>query len=199
MKTMQFWFEFASTYSYLSAMQIESAAKAENVTLEWRAFLLGPVFKQQGLTDVPFRQFPIKGRYMWRDIERLCEDAGLPFQRPSVFPRNGLLAARVACHFATAPWLPSFVRAVYRANFAQDRDIADVSVLSDCLAQAGQSPEVILLAAQSAEAKQALMVQTEAALRREIFGAPSFIVGDELFWGQDRLAQALAYSKKLPG
>jgi 2-hydroxychromene-2-carboxylate isomerase len=93
---VQFWFEFASTYSYPAAMRIERAAAKRDVYLEWRPFLLGPIFAAQGWVDSPFNIYPAKGRYMWRDLERLCAGLGLPLRRPSRFPRSGLLAARVA-------------------------------------------------------------------------------------------------------
>src|SRR5215472_6854296 len=110
---LQFWFEFASTYSYPAAMRIEAQCALVGVQLRWRPFLLGPIFAAQGWNDSPFNIYPTKGRYMWRDLERICARAGLPLRRPTQFPRNSLLAARVACAAADAAWLPGFVRAVY--------------------------------------------------------------------------------------
>jgi 2-hydroxychromene-2-carboxylate isomerase len=98
--------------------------EAVGVQIHWRPFLLAPLFKaQQGLSDSPSNVFPEKRRYMWRDMERRCESYGLPFARPSVFPRNGLLAARIACANQTAAWQPAFSRAVFAANFPQGRAI----------------------------------------------------------------------------
>jgi 2-hydroxychromene-2-carboxylate isomerase len=190
---IQFWFEFASTYSYPTAMRIEAAAVRTGVSVSWHAFLLGPIFKAQGWNDSPFNIYPAKGQYMWRDLERICDKAGLPLKRPSVFPRNGLLASRIACAFADAAWLPAFVQAVYRANFIHDLDISALSTIEQCLVQAGQSPEKILTVAQEPEAKQKLIVQTEEAVRLGIFGSPSLIVGNEIFWGNDRLEDAIAW------
>jgi uncharacterized protein (DUF924 family)/2-hydroxychromene-2-carboxylate isomerase len=190
---LEFWFEFASTYSYPAALRIEAQCVAAGVPLRWRPFLLGPIFVAQGWRDSPFNIYPAKGRNMWRDLARLCAAYGLPLRQPSVFPRNGLLAARVACAGADAPWLPAFVRAVYTANFADDRDIADPAVLSALLTELGQEPEPMLAAAQSPAIKEALRAQTEEAIGRGIYGAPSFTIGDELFWGNDRLEAALAY------
>jgi 2-hydroxychromene-2-carboxylate isomerase len=189
--TLQFWFEFASTYSYPAAMRIEKLAAARGIDVVWRAFLLGPIFRAQGWNDSPFNLYPVKGAYMWRDLERICAAQGLGFARPSQFPRNGLTAARIACHFSGAPWLPEVVRNVYRANFEQNRDISDPTVLRDCLARAGASADDVLAAAQSADAKGRLRAQTDEAIRLSIFGAPSFVVGGELFWGNDRLENAL--------
>ena len=111
---VDFWFEFGSTYSYPAAMRIVALAAERGVHVSWRPFLLGPVFRHQGWNDSPFNLFPSKGRYMWRDLERICATHQIPFRRPSEFPRNGLLAARVACRFADAHWLPDFVQAIWQ-------------------------------------------------------------------------------------
>jgi 2-hydroxychromene-2-carboxylate isomerase len=188
---IEFWFEFASTYSYPAALRIEALAAARGVPIAWRAFLLGPIFREQGWNDSPFNLYPAKGRYMWRDLERVCAGLGIPFTRPSRFPRNGLLAARVACWFEGAPWLPAFVRAVYRANFARDQEISEAGVVAACLAEAGAAPEAVLDAAAQEEARVKLRARTDEAGHLGIFGAPSFVVGGELFWGNDRLEAAL--------
>src|SRR4029450_10946599 len=104
--TIEFWFEFASTYSYPAAARVWDAPRRAGVGVTWRPFLLGPIFGQQGWNDSPFNIYPVKGRYMWRDLERICARLEVPFRRPSQFPRNGLLAARVACSNAAEPWLP---------------------------------------------------------------------------------------------
>jgi 2-hydroxychromene-2-carboxylate isomerase len=192
--TIDFWFEFASTYSYPAAMRIERVAAAKGVTVSWRAFLLGPLFREQGWNDSPFNLYPAKGRYMWRDLERICEADGIPFRHPSVFPRNGLLAARVTARFAKAEWLPAFVRAVYGANFEKDLDISSPDVVAHCVAQASQDPAPVLKEAQTPEAKEMLRSQTEEASRLGLFGAPSFVIGNELFWGNDRLESALSWA-----
>lgn len=191
--TLHFWFDFASTYSYPAATRIEQRAHERGVALSWNAFLLGRIFSALGWNDSPFNLYPVKGRYMWRDLERLCEDESLPFRRPSLFPRNGLLAARIACRFANENWTPAFVRAVYHANVAEDRDIADAQVIAACLKSVDQDAEAILEAAGSAEAKTMLRAQTERAADLGIFGAPSFVAERELFWGNDRLEQALRW------
>src|SRR5689334_5069320 len=138
--TLEFWFEFASTYSYPAAMRIEDAARAAEVDLVWRPFLLGPLFKAQGLGDSPFNLVSAKGAYMWRDLERVCADHGLAFRRPSVFPRRSLAAARIAVAAADEDWLPDFVRAVYVASFVRDLDIADPGMLAACVIEAGGDP-----------------------------------------------------------
>lgn len=130
---------------------------------------------------------------MWRDLERVCGAFGLPLRRPSRFPRNGLRAARIACWHEDAPWLPAFVRAVYDANFASDLEIAEPAVLAACLERAG-APAGALDAASLDAAKAKLRARGEQAAAHGIFGAPSFTVGGELFWGNDRLEEALAWA-----
>ena len=195
MTHLAFWFEFGSTYSYLTASRIEGVAGAVAVPISWRPFLLGPIFKEQGWDDSPFNVYPAKGRYMWRDIERLCARDGLAFARPSRFPRDGLLAARVACLASASSehWLPDFVRAVFRANFAENREIGDATEIRSILGELGQPGTELVKRAQAPENKQRLRDQTRRAGELGIFGAPSFVVGGELFWGNDRLEDALTW------
>ena len=96
MASAEFWYEFASTYSYPAAMRVAGLAGSRGVALAWRPFLLGPIFAAQGWRDSPFNLYPAKGRYMWRDMERICGALELPLKRPDPFPQNSLLAARVA-------------------------------------------------------------------------------------------------------
>ena len=192
---VEFWFEFASTYSYPAALRIEALAQSECVPIVWKPFLLGPVFRAQGWSDSPFNLFPAKGRYMWRDLERICAELSIPFRRPSQFPRNGLLAARIACWFATEPWVPEFIRSVYRANFAEDLDISIASLLKSRLDSLGQPGAAVIQQAQSPESKEKLRAQTERAVALGIFGAPTLVVGPELFWGNDRLEAAMSWYK----
>ncbi len=197
----EFWYEFGSTYSYLTVSRIEDLAHAAGVTVSWRPFLLGPIFEKQGWDDSPFNVYPAKGRYMWRDMERLCVKYGVPFARPSRFPRSGLLAARVAC-LASAesePWLPDFVGAVFRANFAEDREIGDTAEVRSILDELGQPGAELVERAQTPENKQRLRDHTQRAVELGIFGAPSFIVGGELFWGNDRLEDALVWHREYSG
>ena len=195
MKTLELWFEFASTYSYPAVARIRDVARVAGVEVSWQPFLLGPLFADQGLTDSPFNVYPTKGRYMWRDMERRCEGYGLPFRRPAAFPRNGLLAARIACAGLGASWLPDFVLAVYTANFAQDEDIASPELLVGILDALGIAGEDLLRQATTPANKQRLRDQTERARELGIFGAPTFVVDGELFWGHDRLGDAVAWAR----
>src|SRR5262252_10491853 len=131
--SLTFWYEFASTYSWLAAERIEMLAAQAGVDVGWRPFLLGPIFAGQGWTNSPFNLYPAKGRNMWRDLERLCGDVNLPFRRPEPFPQNSLLAARVALVGLNTTWGEEFCRTVFRAEFCEGRQIDDPAVISDIL------------------------------------------------------------------
>lgn len=192
---MDFWYEFASTYSYPAAMRVQKLADAAGVAVRWRPFLLGPIFGAQGWNDSPFNIYPAKGRYMWRDMERICEAEGLPLQLPPFrFPQNGLKAARIALTLGDKTG--AFTRAVYTANFAEQKDISEDAVLAEILRKLDANPEAVFAAANTPENKAALKAQTDEAIALGIFGAPSFTVGTELFWGNDRLEEAITWAKK---
>ena len=125
MPTLDFWFDFASTYSYPAAMRIAPLAATAGVAVRFRPFLLGPIFKAQGWDSSPFNLYPSKGRYMWRDLERLCGELDLPFRRPEPFPQPSLLAARLALVGLSEHWGEEFCRAVFRAEFGEDARIDD--------------------------------------------------------------------------
>jgi 2-hydroxychromene-2-carboxylate isomerase len=194
---LDFWFDFGSTYSYPAAMRIAPLAEQAGVSVRFRPFLLGPIFKAQGWTTSPFNLFPAKGRNMWRDLERLCADLSLPFQRPEPFPQNSLTAARVALAGLDQGWGDDFCRAVFRAEFGEGRAIDETDTIGDILSELQIEPEPVLAAAQSDETKARLRAQTAEAERLGLFGAPSFTTADgELFWGNDRLEQALKWATK---
>ena len=196
MSALAFWFDFASTYSYLAMMRITPLARAAGVTLRYRPFLLGPLFKANGWDTSPFNLYAAKGRNMWRDLERQCADLGLPFKKPEPFPQNSLAAARVALIGLNDGWGADFSRAVFAAEFGDGRSIGDMAVLGDILTQLELDAAPVFDAAGSEANKSALRAQTEAAQRLGIYGAPSFTTADgELFWGNDRLERALAWAK----
>jgi 2-hydroxychromene-2-carboxylate isomerase len=195
-RSLTFWYEFASTYSWLAAERIEALAVQAGVEVAWRPFLLGPIFAAQGWTNSPFNLFPAKGHNMWRDMARQCAPLGLPpIVRPDPFPQNSLLAARIATALPPAA-RPSFSRAVYRAQFTQGRSIADRAVLAAILDDMGGAPSDALAAAEAAGTKDALRQATDQAQSLGIYGAPSFTTASgELFWGNDRLEQAIGWAK----
>jgi 2-hydroxychromene-2-carboxylate isomerase len=191
---LEFWFEFASTYSYIAAMRIEDLCRDAGVRLVWKPFLLGPIFALQGWETSHFNLNPRRGAYMWRDMERLCAKFGLPWRRPSEFPRNTTLPARVACAVAGEPWCGDYVRRVYVANFGEDRPIDQRDVVASLLVELGQPAEVILARAESPEMRPVLRVNTERAIELGIFGSPNCVVDGELFWGEEALEDAIRWA-----
>jgi 2-hydroxychromene-2-carboxylate isomerase len=189
---IEFWFDFGSNYSYISAWRIEGLAASRGLRVRWRPFLLGPIFKSFGWSSSPFVLQKAKGEYMWKDMVRECRKAGVAWRRPSVFPRAAVLPLRIALFGAEAPWIGEFCRRVMALNFAQDRDIDDVPAMVDVLEQLGLDAETVLQGATSDANKLALRRQTALAADRGLFGAPTFFAGSEMFWGNDRLEDALA-------
>ena len=192
---LEFWYEFASTYSYLSAMRVETLAANAGAAVAWKPFLLGPIFHAQGWNTSPFNLYPAKGKYMVRDVTRLATERGLPFKMPSPFPQNGLQAARLALIGHTEGWGPDFTRAVYTAQFAEGAQISDRHALGAILHSLSLDAEALFARAGQQETKDRLRQQNEEAQELGIFGAPSFLVGTELFWGDDRLEQAVAKAR----
>ena len=185
MTKLEFWFDYASTYSYLSAMRFAEACANRGLEPVFRPFLLGPIFGAQGWTTSPFNLYPAKGANMWRDMARLCAARGLKLVRPEPFPQNSLLAARVT--LAVEP--------ARRGDLA--RAISDPAALSLILTQLGFDAEAALAKAGSAEVKAALKAATEEAIAKGVYGAPSFITpSGELFWGDDRLDMAVDWAAK---
>jgi 2-hydroxychromene-2-carboxylate isomerase len=192
--TLDFWFEFGSNYSYLSVMRIEAEAARAGVAVRWQPFLLGPIFRDFGWQTSPFVLQKEKGAYVWKDMERQCRKYGLAWTRPTAFPRSAVLPLRVALIGSAQPWMGAFCRRVMERNFVEDRDIDSVDAMREVLGHMGLPAPEILEAAQSGENKLRLRRQTEAAKERGIFGAPTFFVGEEMFWGNDRLDDALAFA-----
>lgn len=188
---LEIWFEFASTYSYLTVSRAGPLLREAQVEHVWRPFLLGPIFRDRGLETSPFVIDPVKGAYMWRDMARRAERYGVPFMRPPIFPMNGLKAARIMTAALDEPWCGDFARAVFAAQFAQGADISDEGVLAGALKTSGAEAALWLERAQQDDTKTRLRKATERARTLGIFGAPSFIVDEELFWGDDRLEDAI--------
>ncbi|MET0365519.1 MAG: DsbA family protein, partial [Sphingobium sp.] len=162
----------------------------------WRPFLLGPIFAAQGWGDSPFNLYPAKGRYMWRDLERRAERFGIAFRRPDpagpAFPQASLLAARAALVALEAGKGPAFCKAVFAAEFQEGADIADPAVIARIGETVGLRDSVT--DAGSAPIKAQLRRNVEKAIAQGVFGAPSFVAKGELFWGDDRLEDALDWA-----
>ena len=192
---LEFYYEFASPYSYLSAMRIEEMAARKKVIIEWKPFMLGPIIRERGFDTSPFNIEPDKGRYMWRDMRRLADLYDLPLVQLDPFPQNGLLASRLALVGLEEGWTPQFTRAIYFAEFGSGRDISNPDIVRDALETIGVDADRALTEAQSTEIKQRLIGNGADAKRHNIFGAPNFVTADyEMFWGNDRLEIALDWA-----
>ena len=193
---LDFWFDFGSTYSYPASQRVQALADAARVEVRFRPFMLGAIFKEHGWTTSPFNIYPAKGRYMWRDLERICSSLGLPLVRPDPFPQNSLLAARVAVAAAGEPWVGDYCAQVFREAFGHGRPIADPTVIQSVLARFDGNPQRFLALVQTPEVKDTLRAETDLARRLGVFGAPTFVTEDrELFWGNDRLETALGWAR----
>jgi 2-hydroxychromene-2-carboxylate isomerase len=193
---IEFWFEFGSNYSYLSVMRIEDEARRRSVRIIWKPFLLGPIFRALGFENSPFVLQKEKGAYVWRDMARQCRKYGLRWTQPSTFPRLGVLPLRVALIGVDKPWIGAFCRQVMELNFARDEDINHAEQLAPILTQLDLPAADILEQAQSEPIKTLLRQQTDQARSKGIFGAPTFFVGTEMFWGNDRLDDALLFASE---
>jgi 2-hydroxychromene-2-carboxylate isomerase len=188
---IEFWFEFASNYSYLSVMRIEDEARRRGVEIVWKPFLLGPILRALGMDNSPFVLQKEKGAYVWQDMIRQCRKYGLRWTRPTAFPRATVLPARIALLGADQPWIGAFCRRVMELNFVDDADINQAASLAPILTGLCLPAADILERAQAEPNKRRLRDQTEEARARGIFGAPTFFVGNDMFWGNDRLDEAL--------
>lgn len=193
--TIEIWFDLASMYSYLSVMRIEELAVSAGVQVQWEPFLLGPIFGSFGWTSSPFVLQKEKGEYIWKDLARQCRKYGLPWKRPSVFPRNTVLPVRVALHGAREPWGPAFAKEMMLRNWERDEDISSEGCVRSALESLGLPAATVLEEAASPQNKPRLRAQVEKARERRIFGAPTFFARGEMFWGNDRLEDALRASQ----
>jgi 2-hydroxychromene-2-carboxylate isomerase len=190
-KELELWFEFGSNYSYLTVMRIEELVSHAGVRLIWSPFLLGPIFKSFGWESSPFVLQAAKGAYAWKDMERQCRKYGLKWKRPTKFPRRALLPMRVALLGASQPWIAEFCRQVMIQNFVADRDIDNADSVSEILTTLELPAQEIICEAEAEPNKRRLREQTLTAADRGVFGAPTFFVRGEMFWGNDRLEDAI--------
>ena len=193
---IEMWFDFASPYSYLAIERIDALAQEAGVRVDLRPFLLGPIFQAQGWNDTPFRLFPGKGAYMMRDIARLADKYGLVYNRPRLFPRMSVLPARIALLGQDEPWGRDFCVAVFRANFQRDLDIQSEDVVHGLLTDLRLDAAALIARGKSEAAKEALRRQVDQARNLGLFGAPTFFVDGEMFWGNDRLEDALEWTRR---
>jgi 2-hydroxychromene-2-carboxylate isomerase len=192
--SVEFWYEFASSYSYPAALRVAALAEERGVSLAWRPFLLGPIFAAQGWRDSPFNIYPAKGRYMWRDLERTCSAMGVPLKRPEPFPQPSLLATRVALALEGAE-RANFSRRVFVAEFGEGLPIGDREILGAVLKASGVDAAAALERAESDANKARLKAECAHAVEIGVIGAPCLVTADgEVFWGNDRLEQGLDWA-----
>ena len=195
--TLDFWFDFASTYSYLSAKRIGPLAAAAGVTVNWRPFLLGPIFAGQGWNTSPFHVYPAKGRYMIRDIQRIAAERGITFMLPEPWPATSVKAARIALAADEQGNGAAVALAIFEEAFERGKAISDDAILQQLLINLGHDSARLLSRSGEPEIKDRLRANTAEASKISIFGAPAFTASDgELFWGDDRLEQALRWARK---
>jgi 2-hydroxychromene-2-carboxylate isomerase len=193
MPRIEFWLEYASTYSYLSVARIGRLADERGFEIDWQPFWLYPVREQLGL-PAPFPDGSPRERYMWRDLERRAKLLDIPYRKPAVYPFNSLAIGRIALVAAQEGWCREFTETSFRLHWTEGVLMTSTENLSAALASAGQDPERVQLLASSPEIKEAFKQQASRALERGIFGSPSFVVGTELFWGDDRLEHAIEFA-----
>jgi 2-hydroxychromene-2-carboxylate isomerase len=185
MKHVDFYFDLSSPYSYLAATQIDAVAARAGGVVRWRPMVLGAVFKTAG-NDMPAR-VPAKAVYMLKDLERWAEEYGVPFRFTSRFPLNAMKAMRCIVAAEEKSLEGALSLALFRAVWVDDRDVTDPAVLREVLAGVGLDPDATLAATDTQPVKDRLRAYTDGALGLGAFGAPTMVVGDALFWGNDRL------------
>jgi 2-hydroxychromene-2-carboxylate isomerase len=186
---IDFFFDFSSSYSYVALPGVLQLADRADVTVNWKPFLLGVIFKARN--HAPPVGDNAKSAYFGRDLQRRAEAAGLPpFVTPSPFPFNGITAMRAFWHLhgGDPGKAVEWARAVFHASFAEGRDCSSPETLADIAMNLGLDAKQLLEATADDAVKAKLKEITGEAMDRGVFGAPTFFVGDEMFWGGDRLA-----------
>jgi 2-hydroxychromene-2-carboxylate isomerase len=184
---LEFYFDVGSPASYLAWTQVPGIARATGSEVEYRPFLLGGVFQATGNRSP--MEVPAKGQHMLDDLQRFARRYGVPFAHNPHFPINTLTLMRMALGLQLrepARMVP-FVDAVYRAIWVEGKNMNDPSTVGAVLQQAGFDPEKLLALASDPAVKDDLKAVTQEAVQRGVFGAPTFFVGQDMFWGQDRL------------
>jgi 2-hydroxychromene-2-carboxylate isomerase len=191
---IDFFFFYGSTYTYLTAMRIERLASEAGVKVRWRPFNVRAIMIEQN--NIPFRGKPVKSKYMWRDIERRAARHGIQFIRPPQYPvDSNNLANRVGVVAAEEGWCPEYTKATYGAWFLEDKPPGESEHLASILRGLQKEPEKTMSDANSQRIRDKYDAETEVARKLGIFGSPTFVVGEEIFWGDDRLDDALWWAR----
>ncbi len=192
---IDFWFFIGSTYTYLSVMRLPEVERATGVMFRWRPFSARRIMIE--MDNIPFRTKPVKAAYMWRDVERRAALYGLPIRLPMPYPlAQPDVANRVAVLAATEGWVAEYARAAYRRWFLEGLEPGIDPNLGDSLRELGQDPARVMARAAADDIGEAYDAATNEARELGVFGSPTFVVGRELFWGDDRLDDAIAWWRK---
>jgi len=187
---MDFYFFIGSTYSYLSVHRAAALCAQHGVALNWKPFSVRTLMVEQN--NRPFADKPIKTKYMWRDIERRAARFGVPFNGMPMYPIDrDELANRVATVAAAEGWCPEFTQAAYATWFLDHRDPGEMDPLATTLTRLGKNPLETIAKAEQPETVARYREATNDARQLGLFGSPTFVCGDEIFWGDDRLEDAL--------
>lgn len=186
---IDFYFDFSSPYGYFAAGKVDALGAKYQRTTTWRPILLGAVFKVTG--QQPLTTIPMKGSYALHDLTRSARWFDMPFKMPGRFPISSTAPCRAFY------WLndrdpaaaKTLAQALYRAYFAEDRDISSPEVTVDVAAGLGHDKNAIAAALNDPRVKDLLKTEVDAAVARGVFGSPYIVVDGEPFWGSDRLAQ----------
>jgi 2-hydroxychromene-2-carboxylate isomerase len=190
---IDFWFSLASTYTYLSVTRMAEAVRRTGAEIRWRPFNVRSIMIEQN--NIPFRTKPVKLAYMWRDLERRAALHGVSFSGPPPYPlRDVVLSDCVAMVGAREGWCSAYMPAIYRRWFIGQRDVSDEPEIAAVLSELGQEPGRVLAIASTEAARNALAEATDTAKQFGVFGSPTFVVRTEVFWGDDRLEDAIAWS-----
>jgi 2-hydroxychromene-2-carboxylate isomerase len=188
---VEFWFSIGSLYTYLSVMRIDRVEDAMGVTFRWRPFSVRAIMRE--MDNQPISK-PAKLAYMWRDVERRAAMYLCDFRRRPPFPiKNFDLANRIAVVGAAEGWCADYVRATYSRWFGLGEEAGSEPNVSESLREIGQDPARVIALAQSEETGRAYEAATDEARKLGIFGVPTFVTRGEIFWGDDRLEDALRW------
>jgi len=193
-KQVEFYFDFGSPYSYLAYKALPGIAAAHAAQIVWRPMLLGGVFKATGNHSPA--EIPAKSKWMHLDMQRWAQRYSVAFNRNPYFPVNTLTLMRGAVGMQMrGPIFHKYLDAIFHAMWGEPRNLGDQHELADVLRQAGIDVDTFQSLVNDPAVKEQLKNNTEEAVARGVFGAPTFFVGEEMYWGQDRLefvAEALA-------
>jgi 2-hydroxychromene-2-carboxylate isomerase len=194
MAKIDFWFSIGSTYSYLSVMRLGRVATETGIEFVWRPFNVREIMVAQN--NIPFANKPVKAAYMWRDVARRSEKYGLSPKLPAPYPIPDLpLANQVALLGMREGWGMEYTIEAYRLWFEEGLAAGAEPNLSRSLRVTGQNPEETIVRASADAAAATFAEQTRAAMALGIFGSPTFVVNGEVFWGDDRLEDAISWSR----